>query len=211
MVLFISQILITLLLTTTWYQRKKGVRVSDVLNKNHRSVVILLCGMTGSGKSTLAKRLENEFLFVRFSIDEWMISLFGHDMSRKEFDDRMANTKIKIFGIVSQLIKLNINVVLDYGFWRQEERVLVSKMIEDVNGYPVIYYLDVDTDTLKKRLTVRNSTRSESEYEITEEMLEIFLKRFIVPSDKESVEIVHFNEISLSSGVLTEHVIRLLK
>jgi len=185
--------------------------VSDVLNKNHRSVVILLCGMTGSGKSTLAKRLENEFLFVRFSIDEWMISLFGHDMSRKEFDDRMANTKIKIFGIVSQLIKLNINVVLDYGFWRQEERVLVSKMIEDVNGYPVIYYLDVDTDTLKKRLTVRNSTRSESEYEITEEMLEIFLKRFIVPSDKESVEIIHFNEISLSSGVLIEHVIRLLK
>lgn len=44
--------------------------MSDFTDKNQRSVIILLCGMTGSGKSTLAKRLENEFSFVRFSVDE---------------------------------------------------------------------------------------------------------------------------------------------
>ncbi|WP_293914409.1 ATP-binding protein [Deinococcus sp.] len=185
--------------------------MSDVQNTNHRPVVILLCGMTGSGKSTLAKRLESEFLFVRFSIDEWMISLFGHHMSRKEFDDRMANTKTRIFDIVSQLVKLNVNIVLDYGFWRQEERALVSKMIKDINGYPVIYYLDVDAEILRERLTVRNSTRIEGEFEVTEEMLKVFLKGFSVPSDEEAVEIIHLSGPSLNNDVLAKHIMRLSK
>ena len=84
-------------------------------------------------------------------------------------------------------------------------------MVRDVNGFPIVYYLDVDTEILKKRLIVRNSTRRESEYEITEEMFEMFLMKFGVPSNEEAVEIVRLSELSLSSDVLTEHIMKLSK
>ncbi|NJL87461.1 MAG: ATP-binding protein [Leptolyngbyaceae cyanobacterium SM1_1_3] len=48
----------------------------------------MLCGLTGSGKTTLAHTLEKEQSAVCFSIDRWMIELYGHHMSREDFDKR---------------------------------------------------------------------------------------------------------------------------
>lgn len=128
-------------------------------------------------------------------------------MSRDEFDDRMANIKTKIFEIVTQLIRLKVNIVLDYGFWHREERALISGMIKNIGGYPVIYYLDVDQEILKKRLAIRNSILGKDEYEITDEMFGMFLKWFNAPNDDESVEIIRLNEVAVSNDALTKYIV----
>ena len=42
-------------------------------------LIHLICGSTGAGKTTYAVRLSAELGAIRFSIDEWMASLFWMD------------------------------------------------------------------------------------------------------------------------------------
>jgi predicted kinase len=42
----------------------------------------LVCGSTGAGKTTPALRLGQEFGALHFSIDDWMVRLFGPDGRR---------------------------------------------------------------------------------------------------------------------------------
>ena len=44
-----------------------------------RHLVHLICGSTGAGKTTYALRLSEQLGAVRFSIDEWMATLFWMD------------------------------------------------------------------------------------------------------------------------------------
>ncbi|MFN9580481.1 MAG: AAA family ATPase, partial [Novosphingobium sp.] len=41
--------------------------------------IVLIVGSTGAGKTTYARRLAEELGGVRFSIDEWMMTLFWAD------------------------------------------------------------------------------------------------------------------------------------
>ena len=52
------------------------------------ATVHLLCGKVGSGKTTFARRLEQNGA-VRYSVDDWMLRLYGAHMPRQEFDARL--------------------------------------------------------------------------------------------------------------------------
>ena len=170
---------------------------SSTNTSNRRSQVFLLCGMTGSGKTTFAKQLEYECSAVRFSIDEWMINLYDRHMSREDFDSRMNICKQLIWQTVERLIDLNIDVILDYGFWTIKERTNISSQIRHAGGIPVVYFFNVPSHILKQRLAIRNSQRLLNTFEITPEMLELFQTHFEPPSDKEGFEII---EIESSKG-----------
>jgi predicted kinase len=90
--------------------------------------VMLLCGMTGSGKTTLAANLERDYAAVRFSIDEWMIKLYGHQPIQADFDRLMNDIKELISLVVERLMAIGINVILDYGFWQASERDRVARL-----------------------------------------------------------------------------------
>ena len=42
-------------------------------------LIHLICGSTGAGKTTYAHELAKSIGGVVFSIDEWMVTLFGED------------------------------------------------------------------------------------------------------------------------------------
>ncbi|MFD2175977.1 AAA family ATPase, partial [Veronia pacifica] len=48
--------------------------------------VYFVCGFIGSGKTTYSKILADRQGAFRFSIDEWMIPLYGEHMEREVFD-----------------------------------------------------------------------------------------------------------------------------
>lgn len=166
----------------------------NIKNKisNRKPQVIMLCGMTGSGKTTLATKLEHELPAICFSIDRWMIELYGHHMNRKDFDLRMAIVKKLIWKTVKRLIALDINVILDYGFWLAKERIEVSSEIRNIGGIPVIYFMNAPLKILKQRLNKRNESLPTGTFEITEEMLNMFMIQFEPPTAKEGIEIVEF-------------------
>lgn len=146
-----------------------------------------MCGLTGSGKTTFAKGLEREHNAVRFSIDEWMIELYGHHMPREVFDARFDICKTLIFATAEKLLALGINVVLDFGFWKRDERAEVKAWLKTRELSYTLYYFDIPLETLWERLQKRNQMLAEGTFEITREMLETFASRFEAPTKAEGL------------------------
>ena len=166
---------------------------------SNKPTVYMMCGLTGSGKTTCAKRLEREHSAVRFSIDEWMIELYGHHMPREVFDERLETLKNLLWSTARRLLALDINVVLDFGFWKRREWLDFEARAQEVRAKPLFYFFDVPLPTLQKRLTLRNSSLSKGTYEITPEMLTLFAGWFEPPTELEELELVHLgpeNEVN---------------
>ena len=150
----------------------------------------MMCGLTGSGKTTCAKRLEREHSAVRFSVDEWMIDLYGHHMPREVFDERLALINDLLWNVARRLLALGVNVALDFGFWERAERLEFKNRTEEVGATPLLYFFDIPLSELQRRLAARNETLDEGTYEITPEMLEMFSGWFEPPTESEGFTVV---------------------
>ena len=158
----------------------------------------MMCGLTGSGKTTYAKRLEREHSAVRFSVDEWMIDLYGHHMPREVFDERLEVIRDLLWNVVRRLLELGVNVVLDFGFWKRTERLEFRARTEEVGATPLLYFFDIPLSELRRRLAARNEVLDEGTYEITPEMLEMFSGWFEPPTESEGFRVTR---VSLERGV----------
>ena len=150
----------------------------------------MMCGLTGSGKTTYAKRLEREHSAVRFSVDEWMIDLYGHHMPRAVFGERLRVIKDLLWNVARRLLELEVNVVLDFGFWKRKERLDFQARTEKVGATPLLYFFDSPLPELERRLAARNAVLDAGTYEITQEMLEMFAGWFELPTEAEGLSII---------------------
>jgi len=134
----------------------------------------LICGFVGSGKTTYAKKLAKQYSAHRFSPDEWMIPLFGEHMDREQFDLRL-NTMKALFKVSAiELIKLNVSVIFDFGFWNKSERKDIMTWAKKNNIKFEMRYLDVSYEECCKRVYHRNVKREDQAYEMTPEMMSLF-------------------------------------
>ncbi|HET9931510.1 MAG TPA: ATP-binding protein [Polyangiaceae bacterium] len=160
------------------------------------ATVHLLCGKVGSGKTTYARRLESNGA-VRFSVDEWMLRLYGPHMPRKEFDARLSLCLDIIMGLSERLAMLGVPAVVDAGFWRREQRDEARARLERAGVSHCLHFFDVPDDELWRRLELRNRERTSGTFEITREMFELFRGWFEPPGPD---EVVHQIDFSRSSG-----------
>lgn len=84
--------------------------------------IYFVCGFIGSGKTTYSKRLAEEHNAFRFSIDEWMIPLYGEHMDRETFNRRLAVLQGLFKDSATQLFSLDVPVIFDFGFWNKADR-----------------------------------------------------------------------------------------
>lgn len=68
--------------------------------------IYFVCGFIGSGKTTYSKALAGKHGAFRFSIDEWMIPLYGEHMEREVFDQRLATLQDLFKESAQQLFSL---------------------------------------------------------------------------------------------------------
>ena len=148
------------------------------------ATIHLLCGKTGSGKTTFARRLEQSGA-MRFSVDEWMLRLFGPHMPRKEFDARVAICLELVLELAERLAELGVPVVIDAGFWRREDRLKVRARLEQKSVRTYLHYFDVPEDELWRRIERRNRELPKGTFEITREMFELFAGWFEPPGPDE--------------------------
>ena len=147
-------------------------------------VAHLLCGKPGSGKTTLARQLEADGL-VRFTLDEWMIRLYGHHMPREVFDARKDKCMDLILHLATRLARLNVSVVLDCGFWTRSSRLGALDRLLGTDAQTILHYFEVDDAELQDRLARRNSDLPPGTFEITPEMVATFSEQFEPPTDDE--------------------------
>ena len=153
------------------------------------SELYIMCGTVGTGKTTYAKKLEQEGKAVLFSADEWMIHFYGNNVPCEDFEQKLGQCKEMIYRTVEKLLDKGINTVLDFGFWKREERDYVRKRFSRHKINLVL--LDCPRQNLKKRLEERNNNLPEYAYHITDEMYEIFLSKFEYPTEDENPTLVN--------------------
>jgi predicted kinase len=125
-------------------------------------LAFLLHGYLGVGKTTLAKRLEAEHAAIRFTHDEWMHALYGHDPPEAFFAEYAGRISGLIEATWTRCLKLRLNVVLDFGFWSRSERDRTRALIAQLGGECRLYRLTCPDEIARQRIEGRNEALNES-------------------------------------------------
>ncbi len=173
----------------------------EAVRRTGKPHVLLLCGLTGAGKSHLARQLEASLPALRFTVDEWMIALFGEHLPRPVHDERFATLEALTWDTARRTLALGVHVVLDYGFWRRATRQRTAALALEAGATPLVVHLDVPLGELERRLAARNATLPSGTYTITPAMLAAFAARFEPPSEDEGIALVRL-------GMQPHHALR---
>ena len=152
-----------------------------------RAVVYLIVGLPGAGKTTYAKELENTESALRLTPDEWQILLFG-DRNPPDVRDLVEG---KLVQIGMRAAQLGVNVVLDFGFWGQDERSALRWIAATVGARAQVVYLPIDPEEQRRRVVNRFATTPDQTFHMSDVELEQWRTQFQAPDDEE----LHGSEI----------------
>lgn len=139
----------------------------------------LVCGSTGAGKTTYALRLCEDLGAIRFSIDEWMTSLFWMD-SPTPIDplwtkERIDRCNVQVWKMAFQLASRGTPSVLDLGFATRAHRLEAFAAIRDAGFSSRLHFVDVLPEERWRRVVERNSEKGENaqlRFEITRDLFD---------------------------------------
>lgn len=117
--------------------------------------VFMVCGKLCSGKSTYAEALRKAHKGVILSIDEITLALFGQDAGEKH-DDYAKRAQKYLYGKSLDIIEMDINVILDWGFGTKSEREFAKKFYCSRNISFEFHYIDIDNEEWDRRMKKRN-------------------------------------------------------
>jgi predicted kinase len=149
------------------------------------ATLILICGLPGSGKTTLAKQLEFSRPALRLSADEWIASLLADITNSVELDRLRTPVESIQWEVAQRALTLGINVVLENGFWSQDERARYRSQAEAIGAHVELIYLNVERDELWARISKRNENLPQGTFFIREDQLDLWLSWFEPPTADE--------------------------
>lgn len=154
----------------------------------------LMVGLPGSGKTTEAIRLEHELHALRLTPDEWHRHLFGNDFTSNTkdtvHDERHTKIEELMWTTAEKVLKLGVDVILDFGCWAREERDEFRSRAHALGAEFRIHYMVCPLEILWERLEKRNRTVKENAvFFITKENLEEWSGLFEPPAPEELEEL----------------------
>ncbi|MCP4179776.1 MAG: ATP-binding protein [bacterium] len=153
--------------------------------------VYLVSGQLGSGKSTYAKKLELMHNAVRFTPDEWMLNLYdGIEIPNEEFDKYFYRCCDICWSVAKKFLNYDVDIVLDFGFWKKNERDKYKKLIEAYGCDVKLIYIKTPDDLIRKRLNERNEDLPYGCYYVSDEMYDYFSPGFEEPLPEENSEVI---------------------
>jgi len=154
----------------------------------------LISGLPCSGKTTYSKALCGERNGVHFSLDYWLITVFGtysiESVGQEEHVRRVLACRELIRQSAGPLLVRGVDVILDDGFFFREHRKQHIEWAVAMGAEAKVHYLRAPSEMLKRRLEARNASLPKYNFRINPGMLDEFLDRFEVPSIDEGAQIV---------------------
>lgn len=86
------------------------------------AAVHLIIGKLCVGKTRYARELARELGGVMLSCDELMLSMFPHDLGAQH-DEYALRARTYLYERAKDIARAGICPVLDFGFWRRDERM----------------------------------------------------------------------------------------
>lgn len=154
------------------------------------ATIHLIHGFVGCGKTTFSKKLAAETQAIRFSCDEWMITLFGNNPDPSFFEKYEPLVSDLIWQTATQLVQNGHDVILDFGFWKKSSRQKYKILAQDIGANVKLYNIIADEETVKQRVLARTAAQEDGAFIIDLNAIEIFKTRFEhVTADEQAITI----------------------
>ncbi len=156
-------------------------------------LVHLICGSTGSGKTTYARELTERIGGVRFSIDEWMSTLFWMD-TPKPLEaawsmQRVERCLSQVWDVARQVASRGIACVMDLGFTQASVRHRFYRLAAESGLFLQLHVLDAPAAERWRRIETRNREKGASynlPFDVNREMFD-FVERLWEPPTEEEI------------------------
>jgi predicted kinase len=149
------------------------------------ATLFLICGLPGAGKTTLAKQLELAKQALRLCPDEWIAPLLKDASDQAELDRLRSPIESVQWEVAKRVLSLGVNVILENGFWSQDERSSYRSKAESLGAKVELRFLEVSRDELWTRLSKRNANLPPGTFVVTKEQLEVWWSWFEPPTKEE--------------------------
>lgn len=130
----------------------------------------LICGSTGAGKTTYALELSETLGAVHFSIDEWMVGLYGPDAPQSMdwgwISARVRRCEDLIAAMALRTVSRGTPAVLDLSFLREADRARFAQLARGADVPVRLHYVAVDPAERWRRITQRNARKGDT-YRLT--------------------------------------------
>jgi predicted kinase len=150
-----------------------------------------ICGKAGAGKTTLARALGQSLPAVVFCEDEW-ISTLGFEI--RTLDDFMqASTKCRalIGPLATQLLRLGVSVVFDFGGNTPKARHWVRGVFEAAEADHVLHVIEASDAECLANIHRRNDEKPDGVYwgHVADWMFHAVTPYFTLPQPEEGFRI----------------------
>ena len=166
------------------------MRNGKLTTESGPAVVHLLCGLPASGKTTFARSLEGPGKAVRFTLDEWMKSLYTWSIDDDEYGPATARCQQLIWQMALQVLATGQDVILDWSLWSADRRRKWTSRVEEAGYEYRLYYLREPLEELRRRLKNRNEQAPAGTHVISLEELDRFAPIFEVPTEEEALNLI---------------------
>jgi predicted kinase len=155
-------------------------------------LIHLICGSTGAGKTTYAEALSKRIGGVRFSVDEWMTSLFWMDSPRPLEPiwsmERVERCLKLIWSTASRIADRGVPCVLDVALSQARSRARFVGLAGELGLSTQLHFLDVPSQERWRRVEERNRAKGGTHhlpFEVTREMFDFVESLWEPPTDAE--------------------------
>jgi len=158
------------------------------------STVHLISGLPGAGKSTYAQQLQLRTGAVLFTLDRFLITMFGRyavpDVGGEEHVRRVLACREVIWMSAEKLLAHGSDVILDDGYFLRADRRRVIDAAVALGADAKIHFIDTPLDDIRKRLADRNQNLPVYNFAIEPETLEGCVRLFETPSDADGAAVI---------------------
>ena len=148
--------------------------------------IIAICGKICSGKSYYAKNLKNNSVIL--SCDELTSILFDNNLGDKH-DEMSKRIWQYLLKKTEDIVKCEIDVILDWGFWTRKDRDFVKEYFSSKNIACKMHYIDIDNKSWKKNIEERNKRvlngEGGSDFYLDDGLMKKLISKWEEPSKEE--------------------------
>jgi len=154
-----------------------------------KPVLHLISGKIASGKSTLAKSLAVEESAILLSEDHWLSRLYPDQIKSITDYVRLTHQIREVVGpLVIDMLGAGATVVLDFPANTPQDRQWLRNLADAAEVAHCVHYLEVDDDTCRDRLQLRNH-RGEHEFAATDAEFDLITSYFQAPREEEGLQV----------------------
>ncbi len=147
----------------------------------------MVCGGVGAGKTTYARTLADRIEGLRFSIDDWMMTLFAPDSGQPPRWDwvveRIARCETQIVAQALDAARRGVPSVLDLSFLRRDDRRRLADRAATAGIGASLHFLDVPRDERWRRVAARNAAQGETFSMVVPRPIFDFVETMFEPPD----------------------------